>query len=317
MKLEKQQLVPLLHGAVDWEISDTGLIPYRFPVTFLNTMTAEDFGWYARASAGIRVCLETEADAVELRLRTTQVCDFSVPSICEVFLNGDRVCCRDLEQRLEAQTAIHISLNGQSRVEFWLPINQTVELESLDFIGADTFRPISVPERTCLWIGDSITQGFACGYPSKTWTAQVGNHRDWHLINQGIGGFCFRRSLVQPMRIRPHRIIVSLGTNSNPLDPLEKQDVFGFFDALFTAWPDKQTVVITPIPRLVGDLTPIRETVQKIELATEERPNIYLIDGCDLLPSDANLFADGLHPNAVGMESLSIALLSRLDALHF
>lgn len=315
MQLTNLQLVPLLHGAVDWEITAAGLIPYRFPLTYLNTLTPEDMGWYARASAGIRVCLESAADAVELRLRTTQVCNFSVPAVCEAFVNGDRVCCWEPEQRLDAQTAIHIPLNGQSRVEFWLPINQTVALESLELIGSDTYRPIPVSERTCLWIGDSITQGFACGVPSETWTGRIARDGRLELINQGIGGHSFRRGFIQPLPITPDEIIVALGTNGSWDSPPDKHDPRGFFDALFQVWPHTPTTVITPIPRLSGDASRLPDTLEQIRAAISGRSNVRLIDGYRLLSPDANYFADGVHPNNVGMKMLADATLIHVPAL--
>ena len=310
MKISPVQLVPLLHGAADWEITAAGLIPYRFPLAYLNTLTPEDMGWYARASAGIRVCLECAADAVELRLLTTQVCDFSVPAVCEAFVNGCRVYCRELEQRLEAQTAIHISLNGHSRVEFWLPINQTVALESLELIGADAYSAVPVRERLCLWIGDSITQGFACGTPSETWTGRVARSGHMELFNQGVGGYSFRRDFIQPLAIVPDQIIVALGTNGSWDSPLDKHDPRGFFDALFKAWPHTPTTVITPIPRLSGDTSRLYDTLEQIRAAVSGHSNVRLIDGRQLLPPDANLFADGVHPNNVGMKMLAEATLS-------
>ena len=95
------------------------------------------------------------------------------------------------------------------------------------------------------------------------------------------------------------------------------------FAAAYASWIDTvhncglagecSVVAVTPLVLPAGDSTPDEPAIrQAIRDVCAARPWCSLIEGADLVPADARLYADDVHLNDAGLRVLSAALARRL-----
>lgn len=313
MLFQSQQLQPFLHGIIATQMQENGLALSRFPLNYCDFV--DDFQSYAATSAGVHLAFETDAKQVCLSCATVQICDRMIPSVFDIYIN-DVLQHRVPAAELGAQK-ICFELSRLSRVEIWFPINAAFYIELLELKNATVCKPITHTKK-CLFIGDSITQGFACEYPSLTIAASISRALDLELLNQGIGGYSHRRGFLQRLNFTPDFIIVALGTNDPSWTAPEKRDVDGFYDDLDALYPDTKTVVITPYYRdLPFDAEKMDEVIGRICARAAARKDCLLIDGKTVSPHSKDFYYDGLHPNTGGMQFIAVQLLEKLKEFAF
>jgi len=181
------------------------------------------------------------------------------------------------------------------------------------------------PQILCL--GDSITQGFVAGWPSKCYVARLADALDADVLNQGIGGHIFQPESLNGMEklpFVPACITVAYGTNDwHDCETIEeiRSNICGYFARLEQLFPSVPVYIISPLWRADCEearphgapLTVVREILMQ-ETAAYHR-HMTVLDGSTLLDHKVELFEDEfLHPNRTGFAQMADRLLQAMRA---
>lgn len=212
---------------------------------------------------------------------------------------------------------------GEKVVTIHVPWCQRFLLRQVELDDGALVEPVQ--KKKLLMYGDSITQGYCATRPSKRLAALVSAALDMEECNRAMAGSKFLpevAAVVDP--VKPDLITVSYGTNdwgagrtAQEISHYCRQ----FLLALQKNNPGVPMVVISPVWRSSFDCcNPCMdyETVTAaIRTAVEIVDGVSLIDGSTLLPRDAALLFDGLHPNDEGMALYAKNLTRAIQAKGF
>ncbi|MDR0878588.1 MAG: SGNH/GDSL hydrolase family protein [Treponema sp.] len=177
-----------------------------------------------------------------------------------------------------------------------------------------------------LCLGDSITQGFSAGNPSRNYVALLADKLNVDVINQGIGGYVYRSESLTGLENfkkqfgEPKFITVAYGTNDWYYKIPEKEfreNAADYYKHLTGIFPSTPIYIITPIWRgdteldLQGKM-PFENIANIIEQEASAFPSIKIIDGMKLVPHDFKYFSDVyLHPNAEAFSIMTNNLIKQ------
>lgn len=223
------------------------------------------------------------------------------------------------------RTTLHFSFsNPQHRlreVEIVLPLILGCGFSHLRSNGS--LEPAAKrPQILCL--GDSITQGFVAGWPSKCYVARLGDALDADVLNQGIGGHIFQPESLNGMEklpFCPACITVAYGTNDwhdcQSIQELQA-NISAYFARLHALFPGVPVYIISPLWRADCDDkrphgAPLTHVRQLLLSEQEKYDHMTVIDGYTLIDHDTLLFEDGfLHPNRQGFAQMTDRLLQAI-----
>jgi len=218
---------------------------------------------------------------------------------------------------------IHFDLDGHGhRVTIFFDSISQVGIESLSLSDGSSVLPVRKNLKIYV-LGDSITQGFNADCPSNNYVNLLSKRLNAIVLNQGIGGECFRSGIIDPtIQTDCDLILIAYGTNdwnSKTLDNF-KNDADCFFKTIKIAYPEKKIVYISPIyredttrPRQCG-ISFFEGCKTLINIAKEN--NLFVIDGLSLVPHKSKYFADGLHPNDSGFIAYEKQLFIKLKEMN-
>ncbi len=185
--------------------------------------------------------------------------------------------------------------------------------------ASDSF---SVRGKTLLCLGDSITQGMESRRPSMNFAVQLSRYFGMNLINQGVGGYSFRKISLDPqIGLNPTLVIIAYGTNDWDLCGTLERFVTGASGYINTAaeiFSKSRIVVLSPIWR--SDFMAEKPAGTFFEISNALREickglsGVEFIDGLGLVPHKPGLFTDGLHPNEDGFIYYTENLINRLSS---
>ncbi len=273
----------------------------------------------SRCPAGVVIDMRTDAAAVDIHLRLgggarpyatvdAVVDDALVATILSKSPHGD------LHGRLVLPACEHAR-----RLKIYLPHSAAANLVSIDLIGAKSVEHVK-PAKVLLTLGDSITQGMDAIHPSLTYAAVAARLLCMDLHNYGIGGAVFAKASfpVSPIIAKPHLITIAYGTNDFS-DGCSVEMARDYLSHVRMIFPNTPMVVLMPLWRSRGDhdgwcnsngisLASYRDSLRAIV----EDLNLLRIERDWLLPADASMLIDGLHPNDAGHLILGMNLADRL-----
>jgi len=271
-------------------------------------------------TAGIQMKFKTDGPLLKLKVHTEKATDITSYFCFDIFVNGALAgCIQNLSD--DARKGSYARLEyplGSCYKEFWLgsgekdvkivfPHSVNAQIEEIELVDASYVVPVK-NEKTIVFYGDSITQGYDSLHPSKSYAARLADALNAEAINKALGGAVFGPELVENADVRnPDCIVVAYGTNDwNSVD-LESfiKNAKGFLCAIEKNYPGVPAFVITPIWRIdwnttkkCGEFSILEDTIKEI---FGHRENITVISGFDLVPHDENLFGDlWVHPNDEG-----------------
>ena len=205
--------------------------------------------------------------------------------------------------------------NGESCIRLVFPHSVKVCVEEIELVDATYVVPIR-KQKTVLYYGDSITQGYDALHPSESYAVRLAEALDADVINKALGGAVFDPELVKiPCDKKADYVVVAYGTNdwnSVDLESLRK-NAEGFLDGINSNYPGIPVFVTTPLWRpdwkatkKCGEFSNVENTIKEI---FGHQENITVISGIDLIPHDENLFGDlYLHPSDKGFEHYTDSL---------
>ena len=263
----------LIHGAVEIESTDHGVLPHRLPAWARAQCSDGQLAMVEAQPSGVRLVFETAATVIELVTLPTKRVYRGMPArpdgiydlviggelVAQASAPGGKVLAIDLalgivtEEPGAPQTLRFEGLPGQaSIVEIWLPHDETTELVSLH---ADaSLAPVpATGKRKWLHYGSSISQGSNATHPSGIWPAVAARRAGVDLLNLGFGGSAVLDPFVaRTMRDLPADIIsVKIGINLVNLDLMRLRAfgpaVHGFLDTIREGHPATPLFVVSPI----------------------------------------------------------------------
>ena len=308
--LEKQS--DLLLGISSLEQTEHGLLPLRF-----NEANAWDGleGFMQGCPAGVRISFASDARRLVLTLRLGEAPFDCGRGTVDVLVDGKTIASVTPEAPLKDGQRFVVATDlpsGYESAVVYLPTYRKAEIESFQLEGATFVRAYRPFKERILFIGDSITQGYGSS-PADCYAARYARltHRDF--LNLGIGGACMPGHLPETLRVDDYsEVVFAFGTNdaNNFRTPEVIAESLGNFVAFMKGRPPRVTIW-SPVPWPQGEREGKRDywcrVVDAIRSFAASHPEIRFVDGARVLPWNDDYFADGTHPNTVGMAMLSHA----------
>jgi hypothetical protein len=248
----------LIHGAVELERTDAGLLPQRLPAWALAQHLDVQLALAAAQPSGVRLAFRTTARVVEVLVLPTKrrygkmaprpdgIYDLMVDGklLAQASAPGGKRLDIDM---ISGATRVHPGEPhwlrfadlpaGDKTVELWLPHDETTELVSLR-ADAPVSPLLAGGQRRWLHHGSSISQGSNATHPTGIWPAVAAGLAGVDLFNLGFGG----NALLDPFTARTIRdlpadlISLKLGINLVNTDLMRVRAfgpaVHGFLDTI-------------------------------------------------------------------------------------
>jgi lysophospholipase L1-like esterase len=262
----------LIHGAVEIEVTQAGVIMHRLPAWARAQYPDAQLAMAESQPSGVRLVFQTTAQTIELVALPTRRAYANMPArpdgVYDLLINGrlasqasatgGNVLNIDMttgSAKLvpgEPQTLRFADLPGGAKtIEIWLPHDETTELVLLRSDAA--IAPIAASgKRTWLHHGSSISQGSSAAHPTGAWPAVAAARAGVALINLGFGG----SALLDPFIARTIRdipadiISIKIGINLVNTDLMRLRAfgpaLHGFLDTIREGQPTTQLVVVSP-----------------------------------------------------------------------
>ena len=271
----------LIHGALDFESTERGLVPCRLPAWAREQSDGQLLSAQAQP-AGVRLAFRTTSTSVELRLHRTYPAFRGVAPRADCHV--DIVVDGRIERQIETSCGTRMTIDPASgyvevdegpaqtiridnlphrdkTVEIWLPHYERIELVSLR--ADEAVEPVSFDSRP-RWVhyGSSISQGSNATAPTRTWAARVARAAGFELTNLGFSGSAMLdRFVAQVIRDRPAELIsVKVGINLVNAGAVRTEELAPllttFLDTIREGHPDTPLVVVSALHCAIHEDTP-------------------------------------------------------------
>jgi len=282
--LSGSALAETVFGALQSEVNDAGVRPWRLPETARRYATPA-LALMAEFTAGVRLRFVTSARTLELDVTVTRLVQTgqkgpgaSAPFVATI--DGRPVDRVDLvETSLVHETAEKTYERGESRrsrveltlpedgdagervVEVWLPQDAGVVLHTL---SADAPLRTAAPINAARWLhyGSSISHGGSADSPLGTWPRLAAAELGLDSVSLGFGGNAMLDPLVARAISRASADVITLkvGINIVGADAMRKRTLIpalhGFIDTIRDGHPRTPIAVITAIGCPAVETTP-------------------------------------------------------------
>jgi len=270
----------------------------------------------ARACTGIRLDFHTNSKTLSLKLAVGGRLEILLDDNSRYLYNGDEatkeICvplCDGLGNRKD-----------DIRVTVVLPSHGEAAVLSSVSLDDDAYVVRHAFSRKILFIGDSITQGYASVRDSNSYAYRLSRMLNAESVIQGIGGAACLPESFDAIDFDPDFVIVAYGTNDfSHCSSLEEltANMDGFFERVSDAYVKQGIKVfyLSPLWRekRYGKPTGRFEDVIAKEVALAEKHGFICLDGLTLVPPNPDFFADAyLHPNDEGFSYYAEALIREL-----
>ena len=324
MRLSAKTLKKLVKGAVYFEEEKGYFVPYRYSKEQIDYMAREeyDWGWRMRAgfSGGIRLEFKTDSQKISFDYLATAMHERS--NTIDLYVNGVLYSIYKIENRLKGHVDFSLP-QGEKTVTIYYPCESILKIKGFTLDGG--YKAIKDKGQRVLIIGDSITQCAGPEFTSSAYLHSLTRKIGYNFLGQGIGGYRYEaQDLMKVEGFEPEKIIVFLGTNYYEKECLEscgydyEKGVKDFYKRLNELYPTTPILSITPLWRCNDvNMERLRWCVDTIKKACYEYPNIYVLEGFDLVPNVKECFSDGVHPNAYGSLLLAENLYKVMKEIKF
>ena len=324
MRLTLKDIKSITHGAVKITENDGKFSFFRFSDEQYEFYKATNAAFANKALGTASVILDfyTDSDTLSIdwsakKVSTRDYCCF------DVYENGVMVGhFGNSTADAELSGSEHFALSeGKNRITVYLPALYAGYISSLELDDGASLEPIKRGTRALI-VGDSITQGYDAIYPSLSYANLTVSEFGFEAVNQAIGGEVFNHGMLGTSPVIDAEIItVAYGTNDwSKTQTLEliKDSAEKFFTKLKSIYPKARIFYISPIWRKdIGAMKPSGDFYSAVSALKEiaKGAGAVVIDGVNLIPHDAGVFADGrLHPNDLGFTQYAKSLARELIA---
>ena len=315
MRLTNEQIKSVAFGAVNVTEDNNGLHFYKCTQKQLEAWRSHSMSLFSNAStsSGIRLDFETNSQSFAFRASAGKKFEIYVDDILrKQFI---------FEEAGEGRIILSDPLGHKKdnyRVTLYFPSHGACGiLEWVELDDGATFTPHRF-DRKWLFIGDSITQGWASDHDSLSYAIRTARFFNAECVIQGIGGAYFAEDTFDSIDFDPDIVSVAYGTNDfghyKTLDEL-RSHANAHFSLIANEYKSKKLFFISPIWRdhREGKAMGSFEECRAVVIEEAERLGFIHIDGLTLVPPLPVFYQDEyLHPNDNGFsvyaENLILAL---------
>ena len=275
---------------------------------------SDSIGYRSRATTGVR--LDFHTNSKKMSFGVSQGVKF------EVLVNGLLRTQFDTSKEQMGSVELNDPLGDpyteEVRVTLVFPSHNVIGI--LKYVELDDGATLSPHkfDRKILFIGDSITQGWASEYDSLSYAYRVSRYFNANSLIQGIGAAYYFEDTFDHLDFDPDVVFVAYGTNDFYVSKSKEEfeaHVKAHLGLLAKEYAGKKFFVISPIWREHRDgmrMGSFREC-RAVIAAEAERLGLCHIDGLTLVPPMTAFFAgDGLHPTDNGFSILAENLIEQL-----
>ena len=299
MLLNYEQIKKITVGAVYTENTDEGMRFCKYSPEMIAAWSerGDEFEPRVKTTTGIRLDFHTNSKHLNLEIES--------PAKFEVYVNGllRRFIKDETTLSMDIDVAYGRSLDD-ARITIYFPAHKRGKLKSLELDDGAYVKPHKF-DRSILFLGDSITQGWDTQFDSLSFANKVSRHFNADSVVQGVGGACFFPEFLEKLQKDFDWVVVAYGTND--FGKRKEFDEFylymsEYMSKLSELYGDKKVFVISPIWRRLSkpEAQESFEVYRKAIAAEAEKYGFVHVDGALLVPPVAELYTDGLHPNDIG-----------------
>lgn len=319
MKLSLNDIKSITLGTVKITENDGAFSFYRLTDAQLDYYERTTERYFIRGQQTASVLMDFTTDAENISFHYTVSGSAGKPFyFFDIYEDDMLIYHKGADVPDEDEGDVSVSFRrGMKRVRIYLPFSRKTILS--DVTITDGAAMIAAERKlNALILGDSITQGSDGRYTSLSYANRMIERYKLNYINQGVGGEKFHaESLGDTKIIDPDFITLAMGVNdwaTNPFDEIER-DADGYFAKLTALYPSVPIIYISPIwINREGNDTTFLATVEMLEsIATSY--GAHVIHGLDLVPHEAEMLSDGVHPNDFGFSQYSERLFKKIDGL--
>ncbi|MBP3336789.1 MAG: hypothetical protein J6L59_00105 [Clostridia bacterium] len=329
MKLNFEQIKSITKGVVNVEFDNGKYKFFRFTAEESKSIENQNF----LATAGVQMMFKTDGKKLKLKIFTQHAMPIRSYFSLDVLADGvyigsiknfdDDTAKGNYAEREYPLGSFNGEFNlgeGEKSVKIVFPHSVIAYLEEIEIENATYVTPIK-KEKTIVFYGDSITQGFEALHASKTYAARLAESLDAETINKGLGGavFCPKLAFAAP-DVKADLVVVAYGTNDwYALEQAQiRKNAEEFLTVIKKKFAHVPVYVLTPIWRFdwLSEKKggKVFEIIDIIYDVFQNNENMHIICGTDLVPHDETLFGDlRLHPSDDGFEHYFKNLLKEIN----
>lgn len=316
MRLTLEQIREIAVGAISVTQENNGIHFAKFTEKQIAAWfeLRQDLGERSNCTAGVRLDFHTNSHKLAFSA--------SAGNKFELYINGmfrkQFLMNAVRENNKHAEIALTDALGeslDQVRVTLYFPAHEVGVLEWMELDDGATVTPHRF-DRKILFVGDSITQGWAASYDSLSYANRTSLFFNAESVIQGICGAYFHESTFDRINFDPDWVIVAYGTNDfgkhSTFEEL-RAHASTYLGLIAKEYCGKRLLYISPIWRErqekpMGSFRECREAL--IDEAI--KAGFSHIDGLTLVPNDPAFFTDGLHPDNLGFSFYAESLCRQL-----
>ena len=323
MILNAIQIKSVAFGYVDSKIKDGLLYLQKCTDAQISAWynIRQDLGERAEATTGIKLDFYTDGDAIEFSFIKGRKVEVYIDNLfrgqylMDEYRNSGKRVCIPLKDTIgnsydKVRVTVYFPAHDEQGVIDYFEVKNATYIERYN-------HSIKV-----LFIGDSITQGWATMTDTFSYAQRLTRYLDAESVINGVGGAMFAESTFDSIDFDPDVVILSYGTNDvgfwqNGDEMLSH--IKTYMSLVKKQYQGKKIFAISPIWRTDFAATfktgTFAEGRARVKAVAEELGFVH-VDGLKLVPPSAEYFFDHVHPNEQGFsfyaENLFIELKKHL-----
>ena len=314
MKLSEKEIVALAHGYIEYEITDKGLVFYKY------TKRQRDYfkGWNeffyrsTHSTNSVIIKFETDSSFVEFSICSDKYSGATIDVYQDNVMTSS---FRATDDGVESRTFYCELKKGVKTVSIYLPSGMQSIITSMVIEDNSYAKPVTRDGKKVLFLGDSISQGYGCEYTSLTYVNILTSLGGFNTLNQGLGGFTFDENFVDDLDdFKPNIVISEFGTNGYLKEEF-KESAIKYHKRLDELYSDIPIVAITPIWRADMHEEEFYEASKFLKDLFLQYKNIRTIDGMNLTPHLRSFHFDPVHPNSLCASYFAMSLYKQIKDL--
>lgn len=336
MKLTLDQIESVAWGAARCEEKNGAVKLYRFTKEQEDIYKDYDAVLYRKtfSTAGIKLVFRTDSESLFVKVNTSLGASQKFFSF-DVFVDGNLVDSLNNFSEVElpknysnydlplGEYSKKFSLQkGEKELKIYFPWSVNVDVLEISLDDGASIIPVKA-DKKMISFGDSITHGYHSLRSYSRYAGRLSEALGAEEFCKAIGAERFFPELAAAKDgFEPDYITVAYGTNDWCVFEREvgEEKCRAFFKELVNNYPNTKIFAITPIWRKDWEKTKkfglFSDMENLIKETVKDYPNVYLINGFDLVPHSEDYFGDlSLHPNDAGFDHYYNNLYEKIKEL--
>lgn len=317
MKLTYDQIRSVTVGALRSEQKEDGIHFYKCTPKQIAAWYAQDptLGERAETTTGVRLDFYTNSRNLTLRVGDGNKFEIYTNNLMQGQYLFDGIPEKEVTVALTDPLG---EPQAETRVTLHLPSHSAGVIREIELDDGSYIRP-HVYDRKILFIGDSITQGWAASFDTFSFAYRVSRHYNAESVIQGIGGAYYHEASFDTLPFDPDAVLIAYGTNDfGHYKTLEefRSHVSAHLDLLAKEYAGKTFFVLSPIwrGRRDGKSMGSFQDCRSVVIEEAQKRNLIHIDGLKLVPPLPIFFQDEyLHPNNDGFALYAENLIVEME----